>query len=131
MLGIVFFGEVCKNDNMDENSVEFQERLAAFLCQRCNECCKKPGFVYLQAGEEESIAKFLEISSFDFVNRYCELEDRRKLVLKKNADESCVFLTPVGCRIHPAKPQQCCDFPVKWRTPASFDYCEGLKKVFP
>lgn len=105
------------------------EKLERFECQRCNECCKKPGFVYLKEGEEESIARFLGLEVFDFVNRFCELEDRRKLVLKKNPDESCTFLSESGCSIHSAKPQQCLDFPVKWRTPASLDYCEGLKKL--
>ena len=115
---------------MDENSVGFQEKLAKFKCQRCNECCKKPGFVYLQSGEENAIAAFLGMGSFDFVNRFCELEERRKLVLKKNPDESCVFLAADGCSIHAVKPRQCRDFPIKWRTPASYDYCAGLKQVF-
>ncbi len=115
---------------MDENAAEFQERLGKFECQRCNQCCKKPGFVYLRTGEENAIAEFLEVSVFDFVNQSCELESRRKLVLKKNPDESCIFLTRNGCEIHPVKPQQCRDFPVKWRTPASYDYCEGLKQAF-
>ncbi len=106
-----------------------EEQLSRFQCQRCNECCKKPGFVYLAEGEPASIAAHLGLVEFDFVNQFCELEERRKLVLKKNPDESCIFLTTEGCRIHPAKPQQCRDFPVKWRTPASLDYCAGLLKV--
>lgn len=116
---------------MDEDSKEFKEQLAKFVCQRCNECCKKPGFVYLKEGEEESIAAHLGLNSFDFVNQYCELQDRRKLVLKKHADESCVFLSAEGCQIHAVKPQQCQDFPRKWRTPASLEYCAGLKRLFP
>lgn len=107
-----------------------EDQLSKFKCQRCNECCKKTGFVYLQEKEEERIAEFLGLSVFDFVNQYCELEERRKLVLKKHRDESCIFLTPDGCQIHLAKPQQCRDFPVKWRTPASLVYCEGLKLLY-
>jgi Fe-S-cluster containining protein len=114
---------------MDENSTHFQESLGRFRCQRCNECCKKPGFVYLQTGESARIAEFLGMPEFEFVNEFCEVEDRRKLVLKKHPEESCIFLTPEGCRIHASKPQQCLDFPVKWRTPASFSYCEGLKEL--
>ena len=107
---------------------DFDQRLEKFECQRCNECCRKPGFVYLKEGEEERIAKFLQIEVFDFVNRFCDLIDRRKLVLKKHPDEACIFLTESGCRVHPVKPGQCLDFPVKWRTPASLDYCQGLQK---
>ena len=108
---------------------ESRERLSKFECQRCHECCRKPGFVYLQKGEEERIAEFLGLQVSDFVNRFCELVDRRKFVLKKHPDESCIFLTESGCSIHAVKPQQCLDFPVKWRTEASFQYCAGLKRL--
>lgn len=114
---------------MDESSPESEKALERFRCRRCNECCKKPGFVYLKEEEVSAIAAFLNLPDFDFVNQYCELQDRRRLVLKKNGDESCIFLDARGCRIHEAKPQQCLDFPLKWRTPASFDYCEGLKNI--
>ena len=105
------------------------ERLEEFVCQRCNECCRQPGFVYLNSSEAESIAAFLKISAFDFVNQYCDLQDRSRLVLKKNSDESCIFLSAEGCSIHPVKPAQCRGFPVKWRTINSFDYCAGLKAL--
>lgn len=100
-----------------------------FECKRCNQCCRQPGFVYLEQGEEEKIAAHLNLNPFDFVNQYCELQDRRKLVLKKNPDESCIFLTEMGCQIHEVKPQQCRDFPAKWNTPKSFEYCEGIIKL--
>jgi uncharacterized protein len=106
-----------------------EEQLSKFECQRCHECCKKPGFVYLNEKEEEGIAAFLKLSVFDFVNQFCELLDRRQLVLKKLPNEHCIFLSESGCQIHPAKPQQCRDFPVKWRTPASLQYCAGIQKL--
>lgn len=107
-----------------------EEKLKSFVCQQCNECCKKPGFVYLEAGEAPKIAEYLGMSEFDFVNQYCELEERRKLVLKKLEDERCIFLSETGCQVHAAKPSQCRDFPTKWRTKSSFDYCAGLVKLF-
>lgn len=108
-----------------------QERLAAFQCRRCNMCCKQPGFVYVTPAETEAIAAFMGRDVFDFVNDSCEVVDRRRLVLKKRADESCVFLTESGCSIHAVKPGQCRDFPFQWRTPRSFEYCEGMKVLFP
>lgn len=100
-----------------------------FVCQRCNECCKKPGYVYLAKGEEDLIANCLNLEVRDFVNTCCDLIDRKRLVLKKLPDEVCIFLRPDGCSIHEVKPQQCRDFPFKWRTEKSFDYCVGLKKL--
>ncbi len=34
-----------------------------------------------------------------------------------------------GCSIHAVKPAQCVDFPVRWRTANSLDYCVGLKTL--
>jgi len=109
--------------------LQLEKILERFRCQQCNECCKKPGYVYLRPDEADRIAGFLTLDPRDFINEHCELLEKRQLVLKKNPDESCIFLTNEGCRIHPVKPQQCQDFPVKWRTDQSFSYCEGLKKL--
>jgi len=114
---------------MEEMTLE--DKLGQFACARCNRCCRQAGYVYLEKNEAEKIAGHLGLEAFEFVNRDCELLNRRELVLKKNADESCIFLTEEGCRIHAAKPRQCREFPVRWRTAASFDYCEGLKNLFP
>ncbi|MCB9800489.1 MAG: YkgJ family cysteine cluster protein [Candidatus Omnitrophica bacterium] len=109
-------------DGLDEKIKEFQ-------CLRCTECCKQPGFVYLKSGEAERIAQFLGLDVYDFTDRYCEVIERQKLVLKKYADESCVFLKSDGCLIHETKPVQCRDFPIRWRTLKSLDYCQGIKKL--
>ena len=109
---------------------EIEEKLQRFECQRCNECCKQPGFVYLREGEADKMAAYLNMEVRDFIEKYCDLEERRWLVLKKYPDEACIFLEENGCRIHSVKPVQCQDFPRKWRTAASFDYCQGLKRLF-
>lgn len=102
------------------------ERFAHFECKQCSACCRQAGFVYLKAGEEDTIAAFLQLDSFSFVNEYCELQDRQKLVLRKYADETCIFLNEKGCRIHAVKPRQCRDFPIGWKTARSWHYCAGL-----
>ncbi len=107
---------------------EVAKALASFTCLRCEECCRKPGFVYLSSDEADQMAACLEISPFDFINLYCELQGRQRLVLKKAANEACVFLDDWGCRVHLAKPKQCREFPSRWRTENSYRYCEGLKK---
>lgn len=106
-----------------------EEKLNKFQCLRCHECCKKPGYVYLNQQEAEACAVFLGLNPFEFINRFCDLQDRRRLVLKRREDESCIFLSDNGCAVHDVKPKQCRDFPVKWRTEQSFEYCEGMKRV--
>jgi len=104
------------------------EKAGDFACRRCAHCCEQAGFVYLGEKEAEEISGFLSLSAFDFVNEYCEIFARQRLVLKKNRDEKCVFLEGKDCRIYSARPAQCRDFPLKWDTPRSRDYCAALKK---
>ncbi len=65
---------------------------------------------------------------YRFTETYCLLLDRKHLALKKNPDETCLFLGPEGCSLYPARPEQCRDYPVRWKTERSAGYCEGLKK---
>lgn len=103
--------------------------LSQFKCQRCNKCCEQPGDVTLRQGEEEAIALFLKLEAYDFVNEYCDMPVKPRLILKKKKNDHCIFLTEQGCSIYRVRPIQCRDFPYKWRTPASFQYCEGLKLI--
>ncbi len=126
------------NQELSQKKIESE-----FSCQRCNACCRQPGFVYLKEGEAERIAAYLKMTLYDFTDQYCEVIDRRRLVLKKLPDEICVFLAPFqssnddkpfeegGCRIHAVKPEQCRDFPYRWHTSESFEYCMGLRTITP
>jgi uncharacterized protein len=113
-----------------EKSPDFEKKLGEFSCQQCNECCRQPGFVYLDQEEVEPIASYMNMSASQFVNEHCEIQDRTQLVLKKHADEACIFLSEKGCSIHAVKPAQCRSFPTRWRTRKSFEYCVGLKQLF-
>ncbi|HNV86234.1 MAG TPA: YkgJ family cysteine cluster protein [Candidatus Omnitrophota bacterium] len=97
-----------------------------FKCRRCLRCCEQPGFVYIREEEAERIAGFLGIEVPVFVNQYCDLWERRALVLKKKEDEKCFFLGDEGCLIYDARPDQCRDFPSKWKTERSLEYCDGM-----
>jgi Fe-S-cluster containining protein len=99
----------------------------SFQCQRCGACCKQTGFVYLKEGDAERLALHFGTGVYEFTGAYCLLLERRHLVLKKNQDEPCLFLTPDGCSVYRVRPSQCRDFPFQWKTERSMDYCEGLK----
>jgi len=104
------------------------EKMKNFACRRCARCCEQAGFVYLGGKEAEETAAFLSLSAFDFVNEYCEIFARQRLVLKKGRDEKCVFLEGKDGRIYSARPAQCRDFPLKWDTPRSRDYCAARQE---
>ncbi len=100
-----------------------------FECQRCNLCCKVPGFVYLVGKDAKRIAESLNKTLEEFRTEFCEFEEGH-LVLKSRADHACIFLDEAkGCTIQKVKPQQCIDFPAVWRDADAYDYCEGIIKL--
>ena len=88
-----------------------------YLCQRCGNCCRWPGFVRVDEDEINAMAQFLGLSAEEFIARHTQLRPSRSgLMLKSNSDNSCIFLEGLNtCTIQPVKPQQCRDFPNKWR----------------
>jgi len=106
------------------------DQLSRFKCQQCGNCCRQPGFVEIKAGEAERIAEYLSMDLYDFTQNECEIQGRQRLVLKKSESDACIFLKEDNmCQIHEVKPEQCQDFPYKWRTEKSFEYCSGLKEL--
>ena len=99
-----------------------------FQCQRCGACCRQPGFVYLKEGDTGRLAGHLGMDVYQFTGEECLLLERRHLALKKRPDETCRFLGARGCEVYEARPAQCRDFPLNWKTEKSLKYCEGLKK---
>lgn len=67
--------------------------------------------------EVGEIAAFLNMSVDEFTKKYTHLtSDRRNLSLIENEQGHCIFLTEKNhCLINDVKPQQCRDFPFKWR----------------
>ena len=100
-----------------------------FQCRQCGSCCRQAGFVYLRAGDAERLAKSLGMDVYAFTEAHCLLLDRQHLALKKNPDEICLFLTRAGCEVYDARPAQCRDFPLSWKTEKSLDYCKGMKRA--
>ena len=78
---------------------------ARYLCQRCGNCCRWPGFVRLDDQEINSIAAFLQLTPAEFIEQHTELRPSRSgLMLKSNPDGSCIFLKGIntlGDRLQP------------------------------
>jgi len=99
-----------------------------FTCQRCGVCCRVPGYVTLAQGEAETIAAFLGLDVYAFTERYTMLTFNRKdLSLIEQEDGSCIFLqTDNSCHIQPVKPEQCKNFPHRWKSAQLRQRCPGL-----
>lgn len=100
-----------------------------YICQRCGNCCRWPGFVRVDSGEINAIAGFLGLTPGEFIERHAELRPSRGgLMLKSHPDGSCIFLKGVNtCAIQSVKPRQCRDFPNKWNFPGWRDQCEAIE----
>ncbi len=103
------------------------ESTNGFVCQRCGQCCREPGYVYLTTADIDLIAAFLGLEVEEFTARYTRLPpERRGLSLNENDDQSCVFLDAQGrCVIQAVKPLQCELFPHDWRYKEMQGVCEG------
>jgi Fe-S-cluster containining protein len=111
-----------------------------FQCQRCGNCCKGDGLVHFGAREAQRMADALKITRASFLRRYAINVERGQWVLKDRGVQIspnvrelwCIFLRrdPDGlyaCDINRAKPDQCREFPAKWRNPDSLRSCAGLR----
>lgn len=104
-----------------------------YLCQRCGNCCRWPGFVRLGRSEPARIAAHLGISEAGFVEHFTALlPGRDALGLKSQPDGSCVFLEGTNtCTIQPVKPLQCRGFPNAWRFEGWRELCEAIEISAP
>lgn len=103
-----------------------------YECQRCTACCRWPGDVRLGATEVDRLAGFLGLEVGEFTERFTRLRsDRRGLALLDQGDGSCVFLEGEDCRVQPVKPQQCRDFPNRWRFPGFEERCRAVARELP
>lgn len=89
-----------------------------FVCQRCGACCRVPGYVRLTDKDVDALAAALGLSVAAFIEAYTELSPTRSgLVLKGDTNAPCRFLTEDNlCQVHVARPQQCRDYPERWRS---------------
>ncbi len=99
-----------------------------YLCQRCTNCCRWPGFVRLSNAEITRISSYLGISEFDFIQRYTRLRPQRNglALLDNDTNGACIFLNGKDCLIQPVKPDQCRAFPNGWRFPGWRSLCHAI-----
>ena len=99
-----------------------------YLCQRCTNCCRWPGFVRLTDADIVRISHYLGLSEYDFIQQYTVLRpDRQGLALRSGSTGDCIFLSGRDCIINPVKPAQCSGFPNEWNFPGWRDCCEAVE----
>ena len=95
-----------------------------YLCQRCTNCCRWPGFVKVTDPDIARIAAFLGVEEREVIGNFTRLRPWRDgLELTDQPDGACIFLDGRDCRIQPVKPAQCAGFPNTWNFPGWREVC--------
>lgn len=73
------------------------------------------------------MANHLGLAETEFIEQFTRVRpDRKGLALRDEPSGECIFLEGNKCRVQPAKPQQCRDFPNLWRFPESETKCHAI-----
>ena len=103
-----------------------------YICQRCTNCCRWPGFVKVMDADIAEIAAFLGLEEAAFIEKFTRLRPLRDgLALTDQPDGACIFLDGRDCRIQPVKPAQCSGFPNTWKFPGWREVCEAIEEDAP
>jgi Fe-S-cluster containining protein len=126
-----------------------------FQCQGSGNCCTSRGaygYVYLTLADRQRYAKFFELTTREFIKKYCN----RKMIgdteyislrnpsempaefsesMKGHAEGDCIFLKEKRCSTYEARPEQCRTWPfwpenmsAKVWTKELAEYCPGVGK---
>jgi len=110
-----------------------------FKCTGCGKCCTgKPGSVFVEQNDIDTISEHLGLSKTKFVERYLDYvpHPHDKFSLKevnRNGMYDCIFLREKRCSIYLIRPTQCKTYPF-WtkviESPESWKQeskkCEGI-----
>lgn len=103
--------------------------LSRFKCRQCGACCRWSGSVLLENEDIRPLAEFVGVSEQEFMDKYTEIApNRRGLRLIDPPDMTCIFLEGNRCVAYEVRPQQCRDFPHKWRVAEGCPGLDALKE---
>jgi len=86
-------------------------------CESCggNCCTGESGYIFLNQGEIEAMAKHLELSMGEFKEKYLFKKGYKYSLKERQVDDShdCIFFDRKinGCGVYPVRPNQCRTFP--------------------
>jgi Fe-S-cluster containining protein len=83
-----------------------------FTCTRCGKCCTgEPGYVWVNDGEVQAIARFRGEPVEEVIGLYTRMTSRGR-TLREKTNGDCVFYDrEAGCTIYDVRPRQCRTWP--------------------
>lgn len=85
--------------------------MSHFQCQQSGNCCRADGTVYVTATDAKFMARKLNMTEFDFFNRYVKRKNGQ-LVIADHAFRPRCFLNECNeCQVYNHRPKQCRTYP--------------------
>lgn len=84
-------------------------------CRMCGECCKNLEFIRITPFEADRISRYLKRPIRDFTTI---VRNPPSIALKKDENNTCIFLKDNRCMIHPVRPFQCRAIPAMFSSTA-------------
>lgn len=82
-----------------------------FKCTRCGNCCRGPGYVWVDETETAILAHHFQMDEITFEKLYTRQVGRSRC-LRDQANDSCIFFDEAcGCLVYEARPRQCQTWP--------------------
>ena len=82
-----------------------------FSCTRCGNCCRGPGYVWVDDDEVSLLAAHFGMESDSFQKVYTRKVGRSRS-LRDQANDNCIFFDEgAGCLVYEARPRQCRTWP--------------------
>ena len=111
--------------------------LAHFKCLHSGNCCKYPGFVYVNDNNITEMAKQLNMSKQTFRQQYVKKQNGWDIISSPTHQPNCFLNSNCKCSVYNARPKACQSYPnwaTIWESDDTFlketTLCPGLKKAF-
>lgn len=88
-------------------------------CRSCANCCRV-ATTRITDRDVEKLAKFLRVKQSEFLRDYTTESAEEGLILRRDDQNGCVFLSGNDCTVYEARPHTCVDFPHLVRGSQSF-----------
>jgi Fe-S-cluster containining protein len=115
--------KLCYNKPMKLNKDKIK-----FTCEKCGDCCRVDGHVFLKKGEIEAMALHCSKPLKEFKKTFTEWLLFKGRVIRHDTG-GCAFLVDGTCVVYPARPAQCREFPFWKHVLNDIEEWEYLKTV--
>ncbi|RAP39139.1 hypothetical protein DID80_00610 [Candidatus Marinamargulisbacteria bacterium SCGC AAA071-K20] len=85
--------------------------LKNFNCQQSGNCCKCPGYVYVEESDISNMAEIKKESVSDFKKNYVQRQKSWQLIASPNFRPNCFLDDNNGCSVYEARPKACRTYP--------------------